>query len=73
MNKIRQKVDEDPRNLHLDHSKDGINQHSSLNSNYKSLPIIHVIYYLSPWLCKKQKLTMFTLLIQNPNKNDVDV
>ena len=48
VNKIWSKIGDDPRNLHLGLSVDGINPHSTLNSKYSCWPVILAIYNLPP-------------------------
>ena len=66
---------EDPRNLRLGISADGINPHSSQSSRYSCWPVLTVIYNLPPWLCMKRKFMMLTMLISGPKQpgNDIDV
>ncbi|XP_050160368.1 uncharacterized protein LOC126633878 [Malus sylvestris] len=66
---------DDPRNLQLAISTDGINPHSALSSRYSCWPVIMVTYNLPPWLCMKRKFMMLTLLISGPKQpgNDIDV
>ena len=65
----------EPRNIRLGLSADGINPHNSLSSKYSCWPVMLVIYNLPPWLCMKRKFTMLTLLISGPKQpgNDIDV
>ncbi|XP_062093498.1 uncharacterized protein LOC133799500 [Humulus lupulus] len=65
----------EPRNIRLALSTDGINPHTSLSSKYSCWPIMLVIYNLPPWLCMKRKFTLLTLLISGPKQpgNDIDV
>ena len=58
VNKMWSKIGDDPRNLCLGLSADGINPHSLLSSKYSYWPIILAIYNLPPWLCMKYKFTM---------------
>ncbi|XP_062099684.1 uncharacterized protein LOC133805518 [Humulus lupulus] len=65
----------EPRNIRLGLSADGINLHTSLSSKYSCCPVMLSIYNLPPWLCMKRKFTMLTLLISGPKqpRNDIDV
>ncbi|KAM6569727.1 hypothetical protein CsatB_017712 [Cannabis sativa] len=65
----------EPRNIRLGLSADGINPHTSLSSKYSCWPILLVIYNLPPWLVMKRKFTMLTLMISGPSQpgNDIDV
>ena len=65
----------EPRNIWLGLSADGINPHTSLSSKYSCWPVMLVIYNLPPWLCMKRKFVMLTILISGPKQpgNDIDV
>ncbi|XP_060963548.1 uncharacterized protein LOC133033034 [Cannabis sativa] len=65
----------EPRNIRLGLSIDGINPHTTLNSKYSCWPVLLVMYNLPPWLVMKRKFTMLTLLISGPSQpgNDIDV
>ncbi|XP_058755972.1 uncharacterized protein LOC131629194 [Vicia villosa] len=65
----------EPRNLRLGLSTDGMNPYGSLSSNHSSWPVILVIYNLSPWLCMKRKYVMLSMMISGPKQpgNDIDV
>ncbi|XP_057806813.1 uncharacterized protein LOC131021574 isoform X3 [Salvia miltiorrhiza] len=65
----------EPRNLRLALSADGINPHSVMSSKYSCWPIILITYNLPPWLCMKRKHMMLTLLVSGPHQpgNDIDV
>ncbi|XP_060957897.1 uncharacterized protein LOC115712281 [Cannabis sativa] len=65
----------EPRNIRLGLSADGINPHTSLSSKYSCWPVLLVMYNLPPWLVMKRKFTMLTLLISSPSQpgNDIDV
>ena len=56
------KIGDDPRNLRLGLSADGINPHITLSSKYSCWPVILTIYNIPPWLCMKQKFIMLMLL-----------
>ncbi|XP_060972473.1 uncharacterized protein LOC133038366 [Cannabis sativa] len=53
----------EPRNIRLGLSADGINPHTTLSSKYSCWPVLLVMYNLPPWLVMKRKFTMLTLLI----------
>ncbi|XP_058769111.1 uncharacterized protein LOC131642981 [Vicia villosa] len=65
----------EPRNLRLGLSTDGMNPYGSLSSNHSSWPVLLIIYNLSPWLCMKRKHTMLSMMILGPKQpgNDIDV
>ena len=57
------KIRDDPRNILLGLSMDGINPHSNLSSSYSWWLVILCIYNLPPLLCMKRRFKMLTLLI----------
>ena len=63
------------RNLRLGLASDGINPYGSLSMQHSSWPVLLVIYYLPPWLCKKRKYMMLSMMISGPRQlgNDIDV
>nr|BAV56711.1 transposase [Ipomoea nil] len=65
----------EPRNLRLALSADGINPHSVMSSTYSCWPVIMITYNLPPWMCMKRKFMMLSLLISGPKQpgNDIDV
>lgn len=69
------KIKEDPRNLRLGLSADGINPHSTLSSSYSCWLVFLEIYNLPPDLRTRRKFTSLTLLISRPKQpgNDTDV
>ena len=66
---------QDPRNLWLALSTDGINPHSTLSSTYSCWPVTLITYNLPSWLSMKRKFMMLSLLISGPKQpgNDLDV
>ena len=66
---------EEPRNLRLALSTDGMNPYGSLGSIHSSWPVLLIIYNLSPMLCMKRKYTILSMLISGPKQpgNDIDV
>ena len=66
---------QEPRNLRLALSTDGVNPHSTLSSTYSCRPVMLVIYNLPPWMCMKTKFIRLSLLISGPKQlgNDLDV
>ncbi|KAH9717951.1 hypothetical protein KPL71_022033 [Citrus sinensis] len=69
------KFAQEPRNLRLALSTDGVNPHSTLSTTYSYWPVILITYNLPPWLCMKRKFLMLSLLISGPKQpgNDLDV
>jgi hypothetical protein len=66
---------QEPRNLRLALSTDGINPHGIQSCSHSTWPVILVIYNLPPSLCMKRKFLMLTMLISGPRQlgNDIDV
>ena len=66
---------EEPRNLKLALSTDGMNPYGSLSSIHSSWPVLLIIYNLSAMLCMKRKYIMLSMLISGPKQpgNDIDV
>lgn len=66
---------EDPRNIRLGVSADGVNPFRGKKKSYSCWPILTVVYNLPPSLCMKRKFMMLTMLIQGPKEpgNDIDV
>ncbi|XP_045830720.1 uncharacterized protein LOC123922020 [Trifolium pratense] len=66
---------QEPRNLRLALSTDGMNPHGIQSCSHSTWPVILVIYNLPPSLCMKRKFLMLTMLISGPRQpgNDIDV
>ncbi|GAU42940.1 hypothetical protein TSUD_135320 [Trifolium subterraneum] len=66
---------QEPRNLRLALSTDGINPHGIQSCSHITSPVILMIYNLPPSLCMKRKFLMLTMLISGPRQpgNDIDV
>ena len=66
---------QDPRNLRLALSSDGVNPYSTQSTIYSCWPVTLITYNLPPWLCMKRKFMMLSLLISGPKQpgNDIDV
>jgi len=66
---------EEPRNLRLGLSTDGMNPYGTLSTKHSTWPVLLTIYNLPPWLCMKRKYIMLSLLIPGPKQpgNDIDV
>jgi hypothetical protein len=65
-------IAEDPRNLRLGISADGVDVNSG-NRHHSVWPVLSVIYNLPPWLCMKRKFIMLSVLISGYPGNDIDV
>nr|XP_017239523.1 PREDICTED: uncharacterized protein LOC108212306 [Daucus carota subsp. sativus] len=66
----------EPRNLRLALSADGINLHNNgLTNRYTCWPVVLVTSNLPPWLCMKRKFMMLTTLVSGPHEpgNNIDV
>ncbi|GJS85674.1 putative transposase-associated domain-containing protein [Tanacetum coccineum] len=66
------KIVEDPRNLRLGISADGVDVNTG-NRHHSVWPVLTVIYNLPPWLCMKRKFIMLSVLISGYPRNDIDV
>ena len=62
------------RNLRLGLASDGMNPYVNLSTQHSSWPILLVIYNLPPWLCKKRKYMMLSMMISGPRQlgNDIN-
>ena len=65
----------EPRNLRLALSTDGMNPHGNMSSQHSTWPVVLAIYNLPPYVCMKRKYLMLSLLISGPKQpgNDIDV
>ena len=63
------------RNLRLGQVNDGMNPYNNLSTQYSSWPVILVIYNFPPWLCRKRKYMMLSMMLSDPRHpgNDIDV
>ncbi|GKF21984.1 hypothetical protein Tco_0074306, partial [Tanacetum coccineum] len=66
------KIAEDPRNLQLGISADGVDVNTG-NRHHSVWTVLTVIYNLPPWLCMKRKFIMPSVLISGYPGNDMDV
>ncbi|GKD84813.1 putative transposase-associated domain-containing protein [Tanacetum coccineum] len=66
------KIAEDPRNLRLGISADGVDVNRG-NRHHSVWPVLTIIYNLPPWLCMKRKFIMLSVLISGYPRNDIDV
>ncbi|GJW24962.1 putative transposon, En/Spm-like protein [Tanacetum coccineum] len=66
------KITEDPRNLRLGISADGVDVNTG-NRHHSVWPVLTVIYNLPPWLCMKRKFINLSVLISGYPGNDIDV
>lgn len=65
----------EPRNVRLGLSTDGMNPYGDLSSTHSSWPVMVVIYNLPSWLTMKRKYVLLSLMISGPRQpgNDIDV
>nr|GEU34714.1 hypothetical protein [Tanacetum cinerariifolium] len=66
------KIAEDPRNLWLGNSADGVDINTE-NRHHSVWPVLTIIYNLPPWLCMKRKFIMLSLLISRYPRNYINV
>ncbi|GKB57073.1 putative transposase-associated domain-containing protein [Tanacetum coccineum] len=66
------KIAEDPRNLRLGISADGVDVNTG-NRHHSVWLVLTIIYNLPPWLCMKRKFIMLSVLISGYPGNDIDV
>lgn len=66
-------IRDDPRNLRLGISADGVDVNKGMQKQHSVWPILTVIYNLPPELCMKRKFTMLSLIIDGGPCNDIDV
>nr|GEV59371.1 hypothetical protein [Tanacetum cinerariifolium] len=64
-------IDEDLRNLRLGISADGVDVNTG-NRHHSVWPVLTVIYNLHPWLCRKRKFIMLSILISGYLGNDIN-
>jgi hypothetical protein len=66
---------EEARNIRFALNTDRMNLIGELNSSHNTWSDILTIYNLPPWLCKKHRFLLLTMLISRPKQpdNDIDV
>jgi hypothetical protein len=57
---------DDPRNIRLGMSTDGLNPFGNHSSTHSTWPVFVWPYNLPPWLCTKQRYVHMCILIQGP-------
>jgi hypothetical protein len=60
--------DEDVRSIRFDMSTDGVNPFGNQSSTHRTWHVVLSLYNLPPWLCKKQKYMMLTILVSGPKQ-----
>ena len=63
----------DPRNVRLGVSTDGLNPFGNQSSTHSTWPVFVWIYNLPPWLCMKRKYIHMCMLIQGPKQPGTDI
>ena len=63
------------RNVRLGLATDGFNPFGNMKINYRTWPVILMVYNLPPGLCMQQSYMMMSLLIEGPigSKHNTDV
>ena len=59
---------QDPRNIVLGASIDGMNPFGNQNTNHSTWPVFVWMYNLPPWKCMKTKYIHISMLIQGPKQ-----
>ena len=59
---------EDPRNIVLGVSTDGMNLFGNQNTNHNTWPMFVWMYNIPPWKCMKTKYIHMSMLIQGPKQ-----
>jgi hypothetical protein len=63
----------DPRNIRLCPSTDGMNPFGEMRNPHSTWPVILCIYNLPPWLCHKRKYLLLIILISSPKQAGIDI
>jgi hypothetical protein len=56
------------RSIQFAMSTDGMNPFRNQSSTHSTWPVVQSLYNLPPWLCKKQKYMMLTILVSRPKQ-----
>ena len=64
---------EDPRNIRLGMSTDGLNPFGNQSSTHSTWPVFVWPYNLPPWLCTKRKYIQISMVIQGPKQPGIDI
>jgi hypothetical protein len=59
---------DDARSIQFAMSTDGVNPFGNQSSTHSTWPVVLSLYNLPPWLCKKQKYMMLTILVSGPKQ-----
>ena len=60
--------EEDCRNIRFAMSTDGVNPFGNQSSTHSTWPVMLSVLNLSPWLCKKHKYLMLSILVSGPKQ-----
>ena len=63
----------DPRNVRLALSTDGMNPFGEMTNPHSTWPVILSLYNIPSWLCHKRKYLMLTTLISGPKQAGIDI
>jgi hypothetical protein len=64
---------DEPRNLRLALSTDGMNPFGNMSSSHSVWPVLLTIYNLPPWLCNKRRYMMMSVLISGPFQPGINI
>jgi hypothetical protein len=65
---------DDARSIRFAMSTNGVKPFGNQSSTHSTWPIMLSLYNFPPWLCKKQKYMMLTILVSGPKQPDrIDV
>jgi hypothetical protein len=59
---------DDARSIRFAMSANGVNPFGNQSSTHSTWPVVLSLYNLTPWLCKKQKHMMLTILVSGPKQ-----
>jgi hypothetical protein len=59
---------DDTRSIRFVISTDGVNPFVNQSSTHSTWPVVLSLYNLPPWLCKKKKYMMLTILVSGPKQ-----
>jgi hypothetical protein len=59
---------DDARSIQFAMSTDGMNPFGNQSSTHSTWLVVLSLYNLPPWLCKKQKYMMLTILVSGPKQ-----
>ena len=59
---------DDSRNIQFAMSTDGVSPFGNQSSTHSTWPVVLSVLNLPPWLCKKQKYLMLSILVSGPKQ-----